>query len=290
MVVSERIRAETVLDGRFKRHKILAGERVLACFNPGDDGASVLLRRPSLHPIYTPAGLPVTEQGAHNYPHHKGVFLTLGKINDTNVYVDTTHNSGRLVAREVSFSQEGPALVMETEIDWLDARGDVLIAERRVHRFYAGEADGVANRIDIDSQLRTPLSGGADLPKNKHAYFHCRVIDAIDEDDGGTVTASNGITGADAIFETEGNWIDTRGRIGPNAVGIAIMVHPDFGPQPLFARTYGTVALNPFAKEGRRLEPGEVYRSVYGVWAYDRPGDFDVARAYDRFARTAVVG
>lgn len=287
MVVTDRIRAETTMDGRFRRHKIFAGERVIACFNPANDAsASFLLRRPSLHPVYTPAGLPVTEQGAHNYPHHKGVFLTLGTVNTTNVYVDTTHNSGRLVTRDVSFTQDGPALVMETAIDWLDESGSVLIAERRVHRFYPGEQ---AHRIDVDSRLRTPIAAGVDLPKNKHGYFHCRVIDAIDEEDGGTVTASNGLTGADTIVDTDGYWIDTRGAIGPNPVGVTIMVHPRFGPQPLFARAYGSVALNPFAKEGRRLEHGLVFHTAYSVWAYDRPATFDVARAYEEFAQTAAI-
>ena len=115
------------------------------------------------------------------------------------------------------------------------------------------------------------------------------MLDAIDEEDGGTVTASNGLTGADAIVESDGYWIDTRGAVGPSPVGVAIMAHPRFGPQPLFARAYGSVALNPFAKEGRRLAPGEVFRTVYSVWAYDRPEDVDVARAFEAFARTAVI-
>jgi hypothetical protein len=302
------LRTVTTLDGRFRRHKIVRsapdapgmhaapgaqGERVVACFNPANDtSASFLLRRPSLHPIYTPAGLPVTEQGAHNYPHHKGVFLALGKIDDTNVYVDTTHDSGRLEAREVSTRTEGDALVLDTEIVWLDAADEVLVVERRIHRFYAGAQTGYgerANRVDVDSQLRTPIGAGVAMPKNKHGYFHARVIDAIDEEDGGTVSASNGLTGADAIFESDGYWIDARGQIGPLDVGIAIMVHPRFGPQPLFARTYGSIALNPFARQGRRLEQGQVYRNVYSVWAYDDPGTFDTAQAFDTFARTAVV-
>jgi hypothetical protein len=287
------LHAVPTLDGRFRRHKIVRGGRVVACFNPANDpSASFLLRRPSLHPIYTPAGLPVTEQGAHNYPHHKGVFLTLGKIDNTNVYVDTTHNSGRLEAREVSSRTEGDALVLDTAIVWLDETERVLIVERRIHRVYAGAQTGYgerANRIDLDSQLRTAVTAGVAMSKNKHGYFHARVIDAIDEEDGGVVTASNGITGADAIFETDGYWIDTRGQIGPNGVGLAIMVHPNFGPQPLFARGYGSVALNPFARQGRRLEHGQVYRNVYSVWAYDDPATFDVGQAFDTFARTAVV-
>jgi hypothetical protein len=203
------------------------------------------------------------------------------------VYVDTTHNSGRLVTRDVTFAPNGPVLVMDTAIDWLDETGGVLIAERRVHRFYAGEQ---AHRIDVESQLRTPLAAGVDLPKNKHGYFHCRVIDAIDEEDGGTVTASDGLVGADAIVDTDGHWIDTRGAIGPNPVGVTIMVHPRFGPQPLFARAYGSVALNPFAKGGRRLEHGQVFHTAYSVWAYDHPDEFDVARAFGEFSRTAVLG
>ena len=302
------LHAIATLDGRFRRYKIVhdaadtpgAAEdqqahraRVVACFNPANDtSASFLLRRPSLHPIYTPAGLPVTEQGAHNYPHHKGVFLTVGKIDNTNVYVDTTHNSGRLEAREVSSRTEGDALVLDTEIVWLDEAERVLIVERRIHRFYAGAQTGYgaqANRIDVDSQLRTPITAGVNLPQNKHGYFHARVVDALDEEDGGSVTASNGITGADAIVETDGYWIDTRGAIGPSGVGIVIMVHPSFGPQPLFARTYGLIALNPFAREGRRLERGQVCRNVYSVWAYDDPATFDVAQAFEIFARSAVI-
>lgn len=283
----EPIRAIPTLDGRFRRYKIVQSGRVLACFNPANDpSASFLLLRPSLHPINTPAGLPVTEQGAHNYSHHKGVFLTLGKVNETNVYVDTTQGSGRLMARDVSVAAEGTTLVLDTTIDWLDEAGTVLITERRVHRFSAGEQ---ATRIDIDSQLRTPLAAGVALPKNKHGYFHCRVIDAIDEEDGGIVRASNGLVGADRIVDTEGYWIDTRGRIGPNAVGVAIMAHPHVGPQPLFARAYGTVALNPFAVVGRHLEHDAVFRTVYSVWAYDRPDEFDVAQAFDTFATTAVL-
>lgn len=290
MVATSGLHAIATMDGRFRRYRIQARDRVIACFNPADDlSASFLLRRPSLHPIYTPAGLPVTEQGAHNYPHHKGVFLVLGKVNNTNVYADTTHNTGRLAAREVAFRQEGPALVLDATVDWLDETDSVLITERRVHRFYADAAGGRAHRIDLDSQLRTPLAAGVNLPRNKHGYFHARVIDAIDEEDGGIVTASNGITGADAIFETEGHWIDARGRIGPHAVGIAIMVHPRFGPQPLFARTYGTIALNPFARQGRRLEHGEVYRNVYSVWAYDWRDGLDAAQAFEEFAATPLT-
>ena len=144
-------------------------------------------------------------------------------------------------------------------------------------------------RIDVDSRLQTALPDGVDLPRNKHGYFHARVIDAIDEEDGGTLLASNGQIGADAILETDGSWIACSGHVGPNTVGLAIMAHPAFGQQPLFARAYGTVALNPFLREGRHLAPGDVFRRVYSAWAYDQPEQFDVAVAFETFAATAVL-
>lgn len=275
------------LDGRYRRYRVQDGDRLVACYNPADDTtASFLLRRPSLHPVYTPRGLPVTEQGAHNYPHHKGVFLALGKVNDTNVYSDLTHSTGRLTTTAVRVTDDGESVVLDATIDWLDESEAQLVEERRTHRFYPPAHGGRANRVDVVSELRTLLPDGVALNQDKHGYFHARVIDAIDEEDGGTVTASNGMTGTETLFGTDGYWIDTRGTIGPNAVGLTIMAHPSGGPQPLFTREYGTVALNPFAREGRHLDAGAVYRTVYSVWAYDDPDGFDVTRAYDEFAAT----
>jgi hypothetical protein len=93
---------------------------------------------------------------------------------------------------------------------------------------------------------------------------------------------------SDSVFDTDGYWIDCRGRMGPNPVGIAIMAHPRFGEQPLFARPYGTLAHNPFMRQGRHLAPGEVFRRGYSVWAYDCPDGFDAAAAFNLFVNTAV--
>ncbi len=277
------------IDGRFRRYKIVSGNGAVVCYNPASEQPThldFLLKRPSLHPLYTPSGVPVTEQGAHNYLHHKAVWIALGRVNDVNMYHDYHGRGGRITTRDLTWEESEAALVLTAAIEWIDEEGSVLVEEERIHRVYASEQ---VNRIDIDSRLTTPVEGGVELPKEKHGFFHCRVIDAIDEEDGGSVRASNGVQGADSIFDTDGYWIDTRGNVGANSVGVTIMVHPDFGPQPLFARSYGTVALNPFLREGRWLHKGETYRNVYSVWAYDQSDAFDPEQAFQVFARTAIV-
>jgi hypothetical protein len=274
------------VEGRFHRHRIQCGDRTIACYNPASsDRRDFFQKRPSLHPVYTPSGVPVTEQGAHNFVHHKAIWLALGTVEGVNFYHDATDEGGRLITRELVWHDD-PVPTLAARIEWVAPDGRVLIDERRGHRFYIEDQ---AHRIDVASRLTTPQEGGVALSREKHAYFHCRVLDAIDEEDGGRVRASNGIEGSEAIFNTDGFWIDCRGRVGPNSVGVMIMAHPDTGPQPLFARDYGTIALNPFMREGRHLAPDDRFDSLYSVWAYDEGDSFDCEAAFDAFARTAVT-
>lgn len=269
-------------DGLLRRYKILANGRAMFCFNPGEanrDNVDFNMKRPSIHPLYTPAGFPVTEQGAHNFPHHKGCWIAHGNVSGTNFYHDGFYG-GRILTRKLDWSERDGIGLLDAQIEWVDASGNITLNERR--RMWV-RPTAQSNRIDIRTELTTPLEK-AEFAVEKHAFFHVRVIDALDEDDGGRARASNGVVGATKIFSTHGFWIDYRGAMGGNKIGVCIMAHPSDGEHPLFARPYGTIALNPFFEKPMTLLRGEVFRRTYSILAYD--GEADMEAAFKEFGAT----
>lgn len=268
------------MEGFFRRYKFLADGKPVMCLNSAPPEESYWLRqkRPSIHPLLTPSGVPVTEQGGHTMSHHKAVWIAHADINGANFYTDEG-NTGLIQTVKADFREDGNDGVMDTRIIWNTLEGKTLLEERRVMRIIAGKR---ANRVDIHSSITTPLDHAV-LAREKHAFFHVRVIDVMSEDQGGVVTASNGVIGTEKIYGTDGFWIDTRGRVGAASAGVAIMVHRRQGPQPLFSRSYGTVALNQFMREGLVLKRGEKHENLYSVVAYDDADSFDVPAVYEAF-------
>jgi len=277
-----RLQFQPQLDGFFKRYMISVNDRPLCFFNPGVANRDWLdwnMKRPSIHPLYTPAGLPVTEQGAHNYPHHKACWIAHGLVNGVNFYHDGP-GGGRILARKVNWTEGDGGGILDADVEWVDAGHEIVLHEKRRHWFRPG---ATANRIDVRTELSTPREK-AEIAIEKHAFFHVRAIEALNEESGSRLRASNGITGAMKIFDTEGNWIDCAGRIGGLSVGVCIMAHPSECPQPLFARPYGTIALNPFFHKPLTLARGQTWRRTYSVVAYD--GELDVEAAYRELGAT----
>lgn len=270
--------------GFFRRYKLLCEGKLVLCLNhaPPEEAYWLRQRRPSIHPLCTPSGVQVTEQGGHTMPHHKAVWIAHGTVGGVNFYADEGE-VGLIQTREVTFRATAYVAAIDTRILWVAPDGRTLLEEGRRYRVRSGAQ---ANRVDVETVLATPLDA-IDLAQEKHAYFHLRPIDVLSEDQGGVATASNGKTGCDAMYGSEGHWIDLRGKVGPAKVGAIIMGHRDDGPQPLFARSYGTIALNPFLVKGTTLKKGERYRRVYSVTAYDAPESFDRDREYEAFCATA---
>lgn len=273
------------LEGFFRRYKLTCEGRLVCCLNhaPAEDAYWLRQRRPSIHPLVTPSGIQVTEQGGHTMPHHKAVWIAHGTVNGVNCYIDEGV-SGLIQTRSVTFRANAYIAALDTQVAWLDPAGKVLLEESRLYRARSGAK---ANRVDIQTTLTTPLEA-CELAQEKHAFFHVRPADVLSEDQGGTITASNGKVGSEAVYGTDGFWIDLRGRPGPAGAGVIIMGHRDDGPQPLFARSYGTVALNPFLNQGTTLRKGERFRRTYSVTAYDDPESFNREEAWEAFCASAT--
>jgi len=109
--------------------------------------AQQLAPRPYLHPLLTLAGLPITEAGPDDHPHHLGLSLAFSDVNGSNFWGGSTFtphgpevlpNHGRQVASKWRFGDG----LGEGEVTWLDHHGNELAHEHRSYRYRMHPAAG----------------------------------------------------------------------------------------------------------------------------------------------------
>ena len=106
----------------FNRLKVMDGERTVMALNLGGAAKDLFLIRPCVHPLYTPAGLPVTEMGAHNFPHHKGVWIGHAQVNGVSFFHDLAE-AGWIVPVRVSSDADAERARIDLDLEWRDRRG-----------------------------------------------------------------------------------------------------------------------------------------------------------------------
>ena len=235
----------------YNRLKVFDGDRTVLALNLGGSAKDLFLMRPCIHPFYTPKGYPVTEMGAHNFPHHKGVWVGHAQINGVNFFHDLP-DAGWIVPIETHMENTEISASIRLTLEWRDQRGTVIATETRHHTV---RRERQAHVLDIVTALHAS-HGSLDLGVDNHAWIGCRTIDALDYDDGGQMLDSEGRQGPDAINGNPVRWIDISGTIGEHACGIALLAHPDSSPIPVFARFYGTNLLNPTMFEPLHIDDG----------------------------------
>ena len=248
----------------FNRLRVLDGGRPVMALNLGGADKDLFLMRPCVHPLYTPAGYPVTEMGAHNFPHHKGVWIGHAQVNGRNFFHDLV-DAGWIVPIQVSSHADDQSARIDLDLEWRDQRGTVIATEVRRHEV---RRTGQANLLDMVSTLHAS-HGALELGVDNHSWAGCRLIDALDQDDGGSMSDSEGRVGADAINGQPVRWVDIRGAIGDHTCGAALMAHPASAPVPTFARFYGTSLLNPTMYEPLTIADGASWTFGTRVAAYD---------------------
>ena len=248
----------------FNRLKVLDNGRPVMALNLGGADKDLFLMRPCVHPLYTPAGYPVTEMGAHNFPHHKGVWLGHAQVNGVNFFHDLV-DAGWIVPVGVSSEADSGGARVDLDLEWRDRRGTVVATEVRRHEV---RRSGAAHLLDIVSTLHAS-HGALELGVDNHSWAGLRLIDALDQDDGGLMRDSEGRQGADAINGHPVRWVDVSGTIGEHACGAALLAHPASAPVPTFARFYGTSLLNPTMYEPLTIADGASWTFGTRIAAYD---------------------
>lgn len=122
----------------------------VAQVNDGVDLAPVFAPRPHLHPLRTLAGVPLTETGPADHPHHLGLSLALSDVNGSNFWGGSTFtrngpeilpNHGRQVPSDWSYTNG----LGEGSVTWFDRNGRELAREQRSYTCRTHPAAGSWN-------------------------------------------------------------------------------------------------------------------------------------------------
>jgi Methane oxygenase PmoA len=244
------------------------------------------LRKPVLYPIRAATGTLVTRgwpldprPGERvDHPHHVGLWLNYESVNG----VDFWNNSdalkpadaakmGTIFHRRIVSAKSGASRgELVTEMDWVMPTGKTILHERAVFAF-AG--DSTARRIERISTL-TALDERVVFADAKDGMLGMRVARQLEQpsnepqvytDIAGRATSvpvmdNTGVTGeytssegkkGDAVWSTRGRWTMLTGKIGDEAVTLAILDHPKNPGFPTYwhARGYGLFAANPLGQK-----------------------------------------
>jgi len=198
------------------------------------------------------------EGEAKDHPHHRSVWFAHGDVNG----VDFWHaipGKGRIEVDEIVQGGGPDALAFTTR--WLDTAQEppaLVCTGRRIYSF-GGDRDG-RRWIDLDITItasETALTFGDTKEGTMGVRVHpaLRLRGAVAK---GSILNSAGVRDGEA-WGKRAAWVDYRGRIGDEVLGVALFDHPDNPRHPTWwhARDYGLLAANPFGRSAfEKAEPG----------------------------------
>ena len=165
--------------------------------------------------------------------------------------------------------------------EWGAPQGRILAVETRTIDIYPGET---ANLVDIRSQL-SPTDWDINIGPTRHAYFGVRMVESLRATAGATLIDSAGRSGGTAISGGDADWVDCSGQIAADrCLGVAVFRYPCTVNALWYIADWGTLAVNPFAREGRMIKGGEILDLAVRVVVHD--GDAETAGIeglYQRF-------
>ena len=256
-----------------------------------------------LYPLYSPAGVPLTAESPVDHPHHNSISVgadmlkakfppltpavsPLAESGTYNLYANNVFQGrapGRTWAVDVNATELAPdhLRVVQT-VEWqgpeewgaADGRR-VLAVETRTTDIRPGD---IVNTVDIRSQLR-PTEWDLTIGPTRHAYFTVRLAFGLRVVDGGTLIDADGRSGGAAITNHASAWVDASGAAPHGArAGLTILGHASSAPVPWVAYDWGTVNVNPFAREAATIRRGDALDLGIRLLAHDGDaGDVDIA-------------
>ena len=257
--------------------------------------------RAYLYPLYTPAGVAVTTDGPIDHPHHQSVWIGADHVYcrlpyATDAFEDATYNfyvgetfQGRAPGRIISVGLESTELAADhlriTQTlewqgpeEWGAGPRRTIAIETRTLDIHTGED---AHHLDIRSHLR-PTEWDFSIGPTRHAYLGIRLAEGLRVIDGGTVHDAAGRTGSEAVNDQCSDWVTVAGTV-PNGrrAGVAVFPYPSAAGHPWHVSEYGTLNVNPFARERVAINRGDDLEIAARLVIYD--GDATEARIAERF-------
>ena len=242
-------------------------------------------KKPVLFPLRAANGTTVTRgwpleprpNERVDHPHHIGLWLNYGDVNGLDFWNNSDDISaaraprmGTVVHKRVIEATSGRDQgELTVEMDWVDAKGTLLLKENTRFIF---RGDAQSRTIDRITRL-TALKDVVTFGESKEGVLGIRVARGLEQpsktpdvftDATGKATAakavnnegvagsyvgSDGKTG-DAVWGTRGPWTMLRGNVDGEPITLAILDHPANPGFPTYwhARGYGLYAANNFGQ------------------------------------------
>ncbi len=264
--------------------------------------------KPFLAPLRTATGLIVTrkwpmeqvESDSHDHPHHKGLWIGYGIVNDVNfweVEAESKPSTGNpdLKGQVVLDSKVAPAVTsgkksgsITARFFWRAPNHSDMLEENRVMTFYA---DPDIRIVDVDATFTAKTK--VHFADTKEGFFAVRLADALTEKNGGVITNSEGAQTEKNVWGKPADWVDYDGTLDGHKVGLVIFDNPQNFNHPTrwHARAYGLFAANPFGSKafdpqapegGRTLDAGQSMRFRYRIIIH--PGDVPKKKIADWYS------
>ena len=172
-------------------------------------------------------------------------------------------------------------------IEWGAPERRTLAVETRTIDIRPGE---VANLFDVRSQLR-PAEWDLHIGPTRHAYYGLRMTEPLRVTSGATMVDSEGRTGAAAISGQISDWVDCSGTIAAGRqAGAALFPYASAQGFPWFVADWGTLTVNPMAREGYALKRGDVLDFAVRFIVHDGDTEAaDVAGMWEAFDESGLA-
>jgi hypothetical protein len=250
-------------------------------------------RRPYLHPLIGPDGIPLTEFGKPHDPtgshaHHYSLWVAHNKVNDQDFW---SEKGGVIVHQQLELQEDGPLFGRLVQRTAWTASGGELLRERRTITLYRGFTG--YRLLDLDLEL-TPVRETVTLGQTSFGFLAARVAQSMTVfDGGGTIRNANGALNEHGCHLRKAAWIDQSGPIAPGQWGgVALLDHPDNPNHPTgwHCRNDGWAGAA-FNMDGpHTLKMGDKLTLRYRVHLHQ--GDAQkgaVARRFEEYAARPVV-
>lgn len=264
------------------------------------------LRKPYLHPLRTASGKIVTrrypmemvEGESRDHVHHRGLWFTHGNVNGLDFWANEPSQKGtkgKVVLKKITALESGrKSGRIAARFDWAAVDTDkTLLAEHRSMTFYS---DPTLRTIDFDIVL-TAIEEVV-FGDTKEGTFAIRLAEPLNEKKGtGTMRTAEGAEKEAAVWGKRSPWVDYRGEIEGEKLGVAIFDHPTNPRHPTYwhSRGYGLFAANIFgvrdftrdkSKDGSlKLSPGQTLRLRYRVLIHSGgTAEANLSALYKRYA------
>ena len=266
----EKSRIEFARDDAKGQMRVLIDGREAIVYQYGKD-----LDMAHFYPVRSPGGRSMTVQHPTPYPHHRS-FWFADKVRlegERTVEFYASLYSGpnghkdpkppfKDHIRHVRFI-EGPATRDSADITmtlvWeMDGTKPVLDELRRMHVAALGNGEYV---LDLTFTLTASYGDVAFVSDAVHyAWPYVRMNSEFSVEGGGRITNSEGGIDQEETNNRVARWVDYSNRVGDEAAGLAIFLHPDHaGPNRWLTRDYGT--FGPRRVDARSGKPFTVHKN-----------------------------